>query len=131
MYIKKKTDWLTTLLQSEFFGSCSDHQDLRKNEKNVFCIDCSLQFCRHCDAHSQHRWLQICKYVYQDVVRLQEMQKHLDCSKIQVFLCSLVFDFETFILMMIISVQFFCLDCFGGKSQIRMQKLSLNSSNCY
>ncbi|KAL4361147.1 hypothetical protein GQ457_04G010220 [Hibiscus cannabinus] len=85
LYIKKKTDWLSTLLESEFFGPCFDHQDLRKNDKNVFCIDCCLEFCRHCKAHSQHRSLQICKYVYQDVVRLQEMQKHLDCSKIQTY----------------------------------------------
>ncbi|KAK8526143.1 hypothetical protein V6N12_020624 [Hibiscus sabdariffa] len=85
LYFKKKTDWLSTLLGSEFFGPCFDHQDLRKNDKNVFCIDCCLEFCRHCKAHSQHRSLQICKYVYQDVVRLQEMQKHLDCSKIQTY----------------------------------------------
>ncbi|XP_022776572.1 uncharacterized protein LOC111318154 [Durio zibethinus] len=85
LYIKKETDWLSTLLESDFFGPCSDHQDLRKNEKNVFCIDCSHEFCRHCMAHSQHRSLQICKYVYQDVVRLQEMQKHLDCTKIQTY----------------------------------------------
>ncbi|KAH1097890.1 hypothetical protein J1N35_014811 [Gossypium stocksii] len=85
LYIKKKTDWISTLLESEFFSPCSDHQDLRKNEKNEFCIDCCLEFCRHCKAHSQHRWLQVCKYVYQDVVRLQEMQKYLDCSKIQTY----------------------------------------------
>ncbi|KAL4282094.1 hypothetical protein GQ457_03G011040 [Hibiscus cannabinus] len=85
VYFKKKTDWLSTLLESEFFGPCFDHQDLRKNEKNVFCIDCRLDFCRNCKAHSQHRSLQICKYVYQDVVRLQEMQKHFDCSKIQTY----------------------------------------------
>ncbi|KAJ4837766.1 hypothetical protein Tsubulata_047146 [Turnera subulata] len=29
--------------------------------------------------------LQICKYVYQDVVRLQDLQKHLDCAKIQTY----------------------------------------------
>lgn len=85
LYIKKKTNWLSSLLKSEFFGSCSDHQDLRKSEKNVFCIDCSLESCRHCKVHSQHRSLQICKYVYQDVVRLQEIQKHLDCSRIQTY----------------------------------------------
>ncbi|XP_062150166.1 protein RGF1 INDUCIBLE TRANSCRIPTION FACTOR 1 [Alnus glutinosa] len=83
---KKKTDWLSTLLHSKFFGSCIHHQELRKNEENVFCIDCSLGFCRHCmTAHCFHRRLQICKYVYHDVVRLQEMQKHLDCSKIQTY----------------------------------------------
>lgn len=84
-----KRDWLSTLLQSKFFGSCVHHQEIRKNEENVFCIDCSLGFCRHCmAAHCFHRRLQICKYVYHDVVRLHEMQKHIDCSKIQVFLYS-------------------------------------------
>ncbi|KAJ9153019.1 hypothetical protein P3X46_026511 [Hevea brasiliensis] len=85
-YIKKKSDWLSTLLQSKFFSSCDDHQELRKNEKNVFCIDCNIEFCRHCvKAHCLHRQLQICKYVYHDVVRLQDIQKHLDCSKIQTY----------------------------------------------
>ena len=84
MYRKNKTDWLSSLLQSKFFGPCSDHQELSKNEKNLLCIDCSLEFCRHCEAHNQHRSLRIFKYVYQDVVRVQDMQKHHDCSKIQV-----------------------------------------------
>ncbi|KAJ8773646.1 hypothetical protein K2173_005892 [Erythroxylum novogranatense] len=87
LYMKKRdSDWLRTLLESEFFGSCAHHQDLRKNEKNVYCIDCNIGLCRHCmKSHSLHRQLQICKYVYQDVVRLQDMQKHLDCSKIQTY----------------------------------------------
>ncbi|KAF3432083.1 hypothetical protein FNV43_RR26822 [Rhamnella rubrinervis] len=83
---KNNTDWLSTLLRSEFFGSCFHHQDSRKNEKNLFCIDCNVGLCRHCmTSHCLHRRLQICKYVYHDVVRLQEMQKHLDCSKIQTY----------------------------------------------
>ncbi|KAF5750082.1 hypothetical protein HS088_TW03G00414 [Tripterygium wilfordii] len=83
---KRKTDWLSTLLDSSFFDSCVDHQDHRKNEKNVFCIDCNIGFCKHCmTAHCRHRRLQICKYVYHDVVRLHDMQKHLDCSKIQTY----------------------------------------------
>ncbi|KAJ6351088.1 hypothetical protein OIU78_007087 [Salix suchowensis] len=82
----KNTNWLSTLLQSDFFDSCSFHQEHRKNEKNVFCIDCSVGCCRHCmKSHCLHRQLQICKYVYHDVVRLQEIQKHLDCSKIQTY----------------------------------------------
>ncbi|KAK7836662.1 protein RGF1 INDUCIBLE TRANSCRIPTION FACTOR 1 [Quercus suber] len=87
-YYIKETDWLSALLHCKFFGSCSDHQELRKNEKNVFCIDCSIGCCRHCikdDDHCFHRQLQICKYLFNDVVRLQEMQKHLDCSKIQTY----------------------------------------------
>lgn len=91
LYMKtSNTDWLSTLLRSEFFGSCFHHQEFRKNEKNLFCIDCNVGLCRHCmTAHCLHRRLQICKYVYHDVVRLQEMQKHLDCSKIQVCFYSL------------------------------------------
>ncbi|XP_024019354.1 uncharacterized protein LOC21390182 [Morus notabilis] len=83
---KKKTDWLNALLHSKFFDSCVHHPDYRKNEKNLFCIDCNLGFCRHCvTAHCLHRRLQICKYVYHNVVRLQDMQKHLDCSRIQTY----------------------------------------------
>ncbi|XP_057961619.1 protein RGF1 INDUCIBLE TRANSCRIPTION FACTOR 1 [Malania oleifera] len=85
---KKKTDWVSALLHSKFFGSCVDHRDLRKNEKNVFCIDCSLCCCRHCmssSVHWLHRKLQICKYVYHDVIRFQDMHKHLDCSRIQTY----------------------------------------------
>ncbi|KAM7463388.1 hypothetical protein LguiA_031509 [Lonicera macranthoides] len=84
----RQTEWLSTLLHSKFFGSCVDHRHLRKNEKNVFCIDCNLCFCKHCissSVHCLHRRLQICRYVYHDVVRLQDIQKFLDCSKIQTY----------------------------------------------
>ncbi|KAK3012086.1 hypothetical protein RJ639_012719, partial [Escallonia herrerae] len=86
---KRNQEWLNSLLSSKFFGSCLDHTDQRKNEKNVFCIDCNLSFCKHCvissTVHCLHRRLQICRYVYHDVVRLQDIQKHLDCSKIQTY----------------------------------------------
>lgn len=84
-YYIKEIEWLSAFLHSQFFGSCSDHPELRKNEKNVFCIDCSIEFCRHCQDHCFHRQLQICKYLFNDVVRLHEMQKHIDCSKIQTY----------------------------------------------
>lgn len=86
IYLKKrKADWLSSLLQSKFFGSCVHHQNNRKNEKNVFCIDCGIAICRHClISHCVHRRLQICKYVYQYVVRVPDLQNHLDCCNIQV-----------------------------------------------
>ncbi|KAF3536441.1 hypothetical protein F2Q69_00024197 [Brassica cretica] len=65
-----------------------NHKYLRKNEKNVFCIDCNAQICRHCcdtEAHFLHRRLQICKYVYQDVLRLLDIQHYFDCSEIQTY----------------------------------------------
>ncbi|XP_010502173.1 PREDICTED: uncharacterized protein LOC104779507 [Camelina sativa] len=82
-------DWIDTLLNSEFFGICMNHKYLRKNEKNVFCIDCNVEICRHCcsteAAHVLHRRLQICKYVYQDVLRLLDIQQYFDCSEIQTY----------------------------------------------
>ncbi|KAI3450382.1 hypothetical protein Pfo_007047, partial [Paulownia fortunei] len=86
---RKPAEWVSGLLGSKFFGSCVDHGELRKNEKNLFCIDCNLCFCKHCVTSSAHdyclhrRLLQICKYVYRDVVRLHDIQQHLDCSLIQ------------------------------------------------
>ncbi|CAA2972319.1 hypothetical protein DCAR_030293 [Olea europaea subsp. europaea] len=86
---KRKPEWLSTLLHSKFFDSCIDHRGLRKNEKNMFCIDCNLCFCKHCITSSTHcnlhRCLQICKYVYHDVVRVQDIQKYLDSSQIQTY----------------------------------------------
>ncbi|KAL2233255.1 UNVERIFIED_CONTAM: hypothetical protein Sindi_1505500 [Sesamum indicum] len=86
---RKQAEWVSGLLRSKFFGSCVDHGELRKNERNLFCIDCNLCFCKHCvtsPAHDcLHRLLQICKYVYHDVVRLHDIQKHLDCSLIQAY----------------------------------------------
>ncbi|XP_054808888.1 protein RGF1 INDUCIBLE TRANSCRIPTION FACTOR 1-like [Prosopis cineraria] len=83
---KNSAEWLRTLLHSSF-GHCDDHQHLRYNEKNVFCIDCKLSLCRHCkEAHTLHRRIQIYKYVYQDVVRHSELQKYFDCSRIQTYI---------------------------------------------
>ncbi|XP_073057674.1 protein RGF1 INDUCIBLE TRANSCRIPTION FACTOR 1 [Primulina eburnea] len=86
---RKPADWVTDLLHSKFFGACVDHGDLRKNEMNYFCIDCMVCLCKHCVTSSAHdclhRLLQICKYVYHDVVRLQDIQRYLDCSEIQAY----------------------------------------------
>ncbi|XP_047974361.1 protein RGF1 INDUCIBLE TRANSCRIPTION FACTOR 1 [Salvia hispanica] len=85
-------EWISGLLRSEFFRTCVDHEEFRKNEKNLFCIDCNLCLCKHCVTLSPpphhrcfHRLLQICKYVYRDVVRLHDIQPYLDCSLIQAY----------------------------------------------
>jgi len=105
IYLKKrKADWLSSLLQSKFFGSCVHHQNNRKNEKNVFCIDCGIAICRHClISHCIHRRLQICKYVYQYVVRVPDLQNHLDCCNIQVFLCYLLKLYKLLVLKLSLS----------------------------
>ncbi|MCL7042356.1 hypothetical protein MKW94_027347 [Papaver nudicaule] len=91
IYLKKRKEkmeeWMQSLLKSRFFGVCDDHKESKKNEVNLFCIDCHKCLCQHCFSSSSHclhqQTLQIRRYVYQDVVRICDMQKHVDCSKVQ------------------------------------------------
>ncbi|XP_010926085.1 protein RGF1 INDUCIBLE TRANSCRIPTION FACTOR 1 [Elaeis guineensis] len=84
---RRKPSWLEPLLNTKFFGLCDAHKDLRKSEENTYCIDCNRCMCPHCLAfssvHRGHRLLQIRRYVYQDVIRITDMQKLIDCSKVQ------------------------------------------------
>lgn len=83
---ERNIDWIRALMNSSS-GYCDDHRDLRSNEKNTFCVDCAVRFCRHCkEAHSIHRRFQIYRYSYQDVFRHSELQKHFDCSNIQTYI---------------------------------------------
>ncbi|XP_020976621.1 uncharacterized protein LOC107637675 isoform X4 [Arachis ipaensis] len=77
--------WLEGLMRETFFGGCGAHQNQRKNEKNVFCLHCCLSICPHClPFHRLHPLLQVRRYVYHDVVRLDDLEKLIDCSNIQV-----------------------------------------------
>ncbi|KAL3699695.1 hypothetical protein R1sor_017717 [Riccia sorocarpa] len=84
----KRPAWLETLLNEKFFTSCSKHAALKKNERNIFCVDCSDSICQHClPAHRTHRRvLQIRRYVYHDVIRLQDIQKLVDCAQVQTYI---------------------------------------------
>ncbi|KAJ0449198.1 putative transcription repressor PLATZ family [Helianthus annuus] len=104
----QKCKWIVNLLESKFFGACIDHGSMAKSEKNVFCMDCNLCLCGHCVSgfkprchHHHHRRLQIFRYVYHDVVRIQDIQKHLDCSDIQVSLSSYLLHHFLYIIFMI------------------------------
>lgn len=82
-----KPAWLEALLTDKFFVACSNHLELRKNESNIFCIDCSKSICQHClPNHRSHRLLQVRRYVYHDVIRLLDLQKLLDCSLVQTYI---------------------------------------------
>ncbi|KAJ1425312.1 hypothetical protein SESBI_11022 [Sesbania bispinosa] len=83
---EREEDWLGALLRIKI-GNCEEHQDLKFNEKNVFCVDCAVSFCRYCkEAHSLHRRFQIYKYCYHDVVRHSDLHKYFDCSNIQTYI---------------------------------------------
>nr|XP_011469168.1 PREDICTED: uncharacterized protein LOC101304144 [Fragaria vesca subsp. vesca] len=76
--------WLAVLLSEKFFNACIIHEEERKNEKNIYCLDCCISLCPHCfDPHQSHRLLKIRRYVYQDVVKLSDAAKLIDCALVQ------------------------------------------------
>jgi len=85
--------WLPRLLQGDFFSACTEHADLKKNECNLFCLDCANArhsmahvCCQHCTPdHARHSMVQIRKYVYRDVIRLADIQKLCDPSGIPTY----------------------------------------------
>lgn len=78
--------WLEAIFAENFFVSCSIHESAKKNEKNICCLDCCSSICPHCVmSHRLHRLLQIRRYVYHDVVRLDDLEKLIDCSDVQAY----------------------------------------------
>ncbi|XP_057431942.1 protein RGF1 INDUCIBLE TRANSCRIPTION FACTOR 1-like isoform X2 [Lotus japonicus] len=82
---QKLPAWLEALYTETFFVGCSEHENAKKNEKNICCLDCCTSICPHClPSHRFHRLLQVRRYVYHDVVRLEDLHKLIDCSNVQV-----------------------------------------------
>ncbi|MCO5572504.1 hypothetical protein L7F22_026259 [Adiantum nelumboides] len=82
--------WLIALLAERFFVACDQLHDLKflkkRHEKNSFCLDCICGICQHClSIHSSHHVLQIRRYVYHNVIRLRDIQKLFDCSRVQTY----------------------------------------------
>ncbi|PSS21015.1 Serine-protein kinase, partial [Actinidia chinensis var. chinensis] len=81
----QKPAWLEALYKEKFFVACPIHENTKKNEKNVCCLDCCTSICPHCvPSHRFHRLVQVRRYVYHDVVRLEDLEKIIDCSNVQV-----------------------------------------------
>ncbi|KAF9587638.1 hypothetical protein IFM89_004470 [Coptis chinensis] len=79
-----KPAWLEGLIGETFYELCGVHENLRKNEKNIFCLNCCRSICTHCHpSHASHHLLQVRRYVYHDVIRLNELEKLIDCSYVQ------------------------------------------------
>ncbi|KAL6007898.1 hypothetical protein ACLOJK_033403 [Asimina triloba] len=76
--------WLEALLTEKFFTACLMHEAARKNEKNILCLDCCVSICPHClPLHRSHRLIQIRRYVYHDVIRVEDGEKLIDCNFVQ------------------------------------------------
>ncbi|KAL8200266.1 hypothetical protein R6Q57_011605 [Mikania cordata] len=77
--------WLNLFLARTFFLPCGAHENFG-NHQNQYCIDCEMAACQHClaeETHADHRVLTIYRLVYKDVVSLDQMSRHIDCSRIQ------------------------------------------------
>ncbi|XP_068657375.1 protein RGF1 INDUCIBLE TRANSCRIPTION FACTOR 1-like [Aristolochia californica] len=76
--------WLRGLMTETFFVPCGTHDSARKNEKNIFCLCCCRSICSNClPSHRSHPLLQVRRYVYHDVARLDDLEKLIDCSYVQ------------------------------------------------
>eukprot|EP00250_Pteridium_aquilinum_P007158 c16939_g1_i1 orf=433-1338(-) len=84
----QKPAWLEGLLSEKFFSPCGSHSTYKKNERNIYCLDCSLAICQHCLPYHPHphRLLQVRRYVYHDVIRMQDIQKLVDCALVQPYI---------------------------------------------
>lgn len=57
--------WLEILLGEKFFMPCMVHKYTKKNEKNVFCLDCCTTLCPQClPPHRSHSLLQVLLFFY-------------------------------------------------------------------
>ncbi|XP_061357784.1 protein RGF1 INDUCIBLE TRANSCRIPTION FACTOR 1-like [Gastrolobium bilobum] len=82
--INSVPNWLLILEEEKFFTRCLIHDSVKKNEKNIFCLDCCTSICPHCSPlHRTHVLLQIRRYMYNDVLLLVDAQRLLNCSLVQ------------------------------------------------
>ncbi|KAL4362992.1 hypothetical protein GQ457_04G009530 [Hibiscus cannabinus] len=78
--------WVIVMYNTIFFENCVSHPDEKKNELDRFCIDCLKSFCSHClSSHALHKHIKIRRYIYNDVINRQDLNKLFNCTGIQTY----------------------------------------------
>ncbi|KAI3877358.1 hypothetical protein MKX03_026415 [Papaver bracteatum] len=78
--------WLRPLLEANYFIPCRDHgEEMSKSECKYFCLDCmGKSICSYyLIHHREHRIVQIIRSNYHNIIRVNEVQKHIDISGVQ------------------------------------------------
>ncbi|KAK1322865.1 hypothetical protein QJS10_CPA02g01181 [Acorus calamus] len=79
--------WLEALNTQKFFVGCLVHENSKKNENNICCLNCCTSICTHCLPHHRfHHLVQVRRYVYHNVVQLEDLNKLIDCSNVQSYI---------------------------------------------
>ncbi|CAH1435219.1 unnamed protein product [Lactuca virosa] len=80
--------WLMPMLRADYFATCRFHGDSNKSECNLFCLDCcGNAICPYCLIHHKnHHTVQIRRSSYNNVVRVNEIQRYLDISCVQTYI---------------------------------------------
>lgn len=108
--ISDKDCWIHALLTTKFYGLCPEHQNLRKNDLNLFCTQHNVKICQYCHAtskvatsgfdgestsplldssyqcHSTCTVLHVSRYMYHDVLLAREASLLLDLAHVQSYL---------------------------------------------
>ena len=92
---EESREWILKLISMDFFQPCDVHHGCRKNECNFFCLERDAQhqgndfpaLCKYCldDPGFSGVCFQIRRYMYQNVVHVEDLGMFYDVSGIQAY----------------------------------------------
>uniref|UniRef100_A0A0E0JWQ3 PLATZ transcription factor family protein n=1 Tax=Oryza punctata TaxID=4537 RepID=A0A0E0JWQ3_ORYPU len=94
---RREPAWLRSLLGARFFAACTSHRGMSRSECNQYCLTCAdaaagavgCQWCvaaaHGCAGWEDHRVVQVRRSSYHNVVRVSELERALDLSRVQTY----------------------------------------------